>query len=131
MYTLLLAIHVIVCILMTIVILLQSSKGGGLAGVFGGGGGGMNAVFGGRGAGTFLSRTTTVLAIIFMGLALLLGLMTRGGQRPQSVVSQERARGNVVTPADVLPTVPTETQPGAQPAPGGTQNQPASDETNQ
>jgi preprotein translocase subunit SecG len=107
MYAFLIAVHVIVCILLTIVILLQSSKGGGLAGVFGGGSG-MNAVFGGRGAGTFLSRATTVLAIIFMVLAMFLGLITRGNQRPSSIVSQERGRASVASPADVLPTVPTD-----------------------
>ncbi|MBN2012409.1 preprotein translocase subunit SecG [candidate division KSB1 bacterium] len=120
MYAFLIAVHVVVCILLTIVILLQSSKGGGLAGVFGGGGGGMNAVFGGRGAGTFLSKSTTILAIVFMSLSLVLGMITRGGKGPSSVVSQERERGNVVSPADVLPTVPTEgdveSVPAQQPA---------------
>ncbi len=118
MYAFLISIHVIVCVLLALVILLQSSKGGGLAGVFGGGGGGgMNAVFGGRGAGTFLTKSTTVLAFIFMALALILGRITRGGQEASSVISQERARGNIVTPADVLPTVPTDAEPLNQPLP--------------
>lgn len=41
-------IHALICIFLIISILLQSSKGGGLAGMFGGGGG-MGNVFGGRG----------------------------------------------------------------------------------
>ncbi|GBD93936.1 protein-export membrane protein SecG [bacterium BMS3Abin05] len=58
--------HIILCFVLTIVILLQSSKGGGLSGAFGGGGGAaMGAVFGGRGAGTFLSKATVVLATLF------------------------------------------------------------------
>ncbi len=56
--------HVIVCIALILVVLMQSSKGEGLSGsAFGGGM--SSAVFGGRGAATFLSRATTVLAIIF------------------------------------------------------------------
>ena len=110
MYTFLIAIHVIVCIVLTIVILLQSSKGGGLAGVFGGGGGGggMNAVFGGRGAGSFLSKATTILAISFMVLAMFLGLITKSKQGPTSIVSQERSKGAITSPADVLPTIPSD-----------------------
>ncbi|MBN1154349.1 preprotein translocase subunit SecG [candidate division KSB1 bacterium] len=106
MYTFLIILHVLVCIVLSVVILLQSSKGGGLAGVFGGGG--MGAVFGGRGAATFLSRVTTIAATVFMLLSLLLGLITRGTQTASSIVSEERSRARVSSPADVLPTVPTE-----------------------
>ncbi len=57
--------HVLVCIGLVLVVLMQSSKGEGLAGsAFGGGL--SSAVFGGRGAATFLSKATTVLAIVFM-----------------------------------------------------------------
>jgi preprotein translocase subunit SecG len=58
--------HTIVCILLVIVVLLQSAKGEGLAGAFGGGGGLTGAVFGGRGAASFLSKSTTILAVVFM-----------------------------------------------------------------
>jgi len=57
--------HVIVCIALVLVVLMQSSKGEGLAGTaFSSGLSG--AVFGGRGAASFLSRATSVLAIVFM-----------------------------------------------------------------
>jgi preprotein translocase subunit SecG len=57
--------HVIVCVALIVVVLLQSSKGEGLAGTaFSGGLSG--AVFGGRGAAGFLSKATTVLAVVFM-----------------------------------------------------------------
>lgn len=57
--------HVIVCVALIVVVLMQSSKGEGLAGTaFSGGISG--AVFGGRGAAGFLSKATTVLAVVFM-----------------------------------------------------------------
>jgi len=114
MYSFLIIIHVLTCIILTIVILLQSSKGGGLAGVFGGGGGGMGAVFGGRGAASFLSKLTTILAILFMVISLVLGMITRGGTSSGSIVSEERAKGTLSSPKDVLPTVPTEGTSGQQ-----------------
>jgi len=57
--------HVLVSISLILVVLMQSSKGEGLAGTaFGGSISG--AVFGGRGAASFLSKATTVLAVLFM-----------------------------------------------------------------
>jgi preprotein translocase subunit SecG len=61
-----LVFHVIVCISLILVVLMQSSKGEGLAGSAFGGAGLSGAVFGGRGAASFLSKATTVLAIVFM-----------------------------------------------------------------
>ena len=59
--------HVAICTGLVLVVLMQSSKGEGLAGTALGGGGGMaGAVFGGRGAASFLSKATTILAILFM-----------------------------------------------------------------
>ena len=77
-----LVFHVIVCIGLIMVVLLQSAKGEGLAGsAFGGGGGGLGgAVFGGRGAGSFLSKATTVLAILFMVNCLSLAFMSSGNK---------------------------------------------------
>ena len=65
MFTIWVVFHVIICIALVLVVLMQSAKGDGLAGTaFSGGVSG--AVFGGRGAASFLSRATTVLAIVFM-----------------------------------------------------------------
>ena len=77
-----LVFHVIVCIGLIMVVLLQSAKGEGLAGsAFGGGGGGLGgAVFGGRGAGSFLSKATTILAILFMVNCLSLAFMSSGNK---------------------------------------------------
>ncbi|HEX9974311.1 MAG TPA: preprotein translocase subunit SecG [bacterium] len=118
MDTLLIIIHFIITILLTIVILLQSSKGGGLAGVFGGGGG-MGTVFGGRGAGTFLSKLTTILATLFLVLSLIISNIDKGKSVDQGIVSQEREKRRMSSPAAVLPTVPGvdgETFPAGEPA---------------
>jgi len=80
----LLFLFIITCILLTVIILLQSSKGEGLAsGAFGGGGGGVESFFGGRGAGSFLSKLTTYLAIAFIALALILAKFYGGTSAPE------------------------------------------------
>jgi len=115
MYTLLLVVYLIACVALTIVILLQSSKGGGLAGAFGGGGG-MGAVFGGRGAATFLSRVTTGLAIAFLLVALSLSLLKKGAIGDSgSLVQQEREKRSAL-PAAGLPVVPSGDLPGLLPS---------------
>jgi preprotein translocase subunit SecG len=68
--------HVLICIALIIVVLMQSAKGEGLAGGTAFGGGVGNAVFGGRGAASFLSKATTVLAIVFFINCGALALMS-------------------------------------------------------
>ena len=72
--------HVLICIALIVVVLMQSAKGEGLAGsAFGGGGGGLGgAVFGGRGAASFLSNATSVLAVVFMLNCGILAFMSSG-----------------------------------------------------
>ncbi len=69
-------IHVIVCLGMILVILLQAGKGGGLAGSVGGMMSGANLAFGGRGTSDILTRATTVFAVLFMILSLTLSVYT-------------------------------------------------------
>ena len=69
MFGILVSVEILVSILLIIVVLMQSSKGGGLAGSFGGGS--MGTVFGVRRTADFLSRSTTILAAIFIGLCLI------------------------------------------------------------
>ena len=64
MYILLLIVHVIVCLFLIIVVLLQSGKAADLAGAFGGMG--SQTAFGPRGSATLLSKATTISAILFM-----------------------------------------------------------------
>jgi len=91
MYGLLLALHVIVCLGLIAVVLLQSGKGGGLAG--GTFGGAAQTAFGGRGATDFVTRATMILGGAFFLTSLALALMTTGVTRgPSHSLLQEEAR---------------------------------------
>ncbi|MEZ5358797.1 MAG: preprotein translocase subunit SecG [Candidatus Zixiibacteriota bacterium] len=76
-FTILIMVHILICVGLIIVVLMQSAKGEGLAGAFGGGAL-SGAVFGGRGAASFLSKATTVLAVLFMVSCLGLSLLSAG-----------------------------------------------------
>jgi preprotein translocase subunit SecG len=70
-------VHVMVCIFLIIVVLLQSGKAADLAGAFGGMG--SQTAFGPRGSATLLSRATTISAILFMITSMSLSIIaTRG-----------------------------------------------------
>jgi len=84
MFGVILTIHIVVCLGLIIVVLLQSGKGGGLAGAFGGAGG-VGAVFGGQAAATFLTKATRYLAIGFMLTSLSLAVTLRGTLRSGTV----------------------------------------------
>ena len=69
---LLVTLHVLVCIVLVLVIMLQSGNAADLAGAFGGAG--SQTAFGPRGAATFLSKATTWCAIVFMLTSLTLSI---------------------------------------------------------
>lgn len=73
MYILTLIVHVIVCIFLIIVVLLQSGKAADLAGAFGGMG--SQTAFGPRGSATLLSKATTVSAVLFMVTSMSLSIL--------------------------------------------------------
>ncbi len=77
MFAVILVVHIVVCSGLIVVVLLQSGKGGGLAGAFGGAGG-VGAVFGGQAAATFLTKATRYLAIGFMLTSLSLAVSLKG-----------------------------------------------------
>ena len=68
--------HVLVCLILIVVVLLQRGKGAEIGAVFGGGG--SSTVFGSRGAGNFFTKLTAGAAIIFMGTSLILSYMGTG-----------------------------------------------------
>lgn len=114
MISFLIFLHIVISISLIIVVLLQSSKGEGLAGAFGGGSGISGAVFGGRGAASFLSRATSVLAIAFFVSCIVLTLLARTGTATKSSAVQEEAKKQSTT------TFPSnQPPPTQQPATGG------------
>jgi len=127
MITLLFLLHVIIAALLIIAVLLQSSKGGGLAA--GLGGGQATNLLGTRGTATFLSKATTILAILFMvsciGITLIYNSQDNVGA--SSVVEQIQNQGQQApieqqappimnegsvenAPAEEVETVPNQTE---------------------
>ncbi|MBW1777673.1 MAG: preprotein translocase subunit SecG, partial [Deltaproteobacteria bacterium] len=64
MTTLIIILHVFVCVALILIVLLQTGKGADMGAVFGGGS--SQTLFGSTGASTFLSKATTIAAVIFM-----------------------------------------------------------------
>ncbi len=104
MQTFLIIIHTIVSIVLVAVILMQASQGGGLSGTFGSTT--TSALLGGRGAGTFLSKLTTYLAVIFLGLAIVISLISSPSSlETESILKQEAENKSITPGADLsLPT---------------------------
>ncbi len=111
MFFLLLMVELILAIMLIIAVLMQSSKGGGLAGSFGTGG--MGTVFGVRRTADFLSRATTYLAGAFIGLALMINIFFLPGRQTAKDSIIQRNEGPVASPRS-LP--PQQSKPAATPA---------------
>ncbi len=123
MYGFLLTVLILDGIFLSVVILLQAGKGGGLAAV-GGGAGMTEGVLGGRQATTMLTRATWTAGTIFMVLALGLSIMSSRSQAPQSVI-QVPAPAPTTQPEPVLPGVGGGAAPVVPvPAPGGASEPP-------
>jgi preprotein translocase subunit SecG len=115
-------LHILICLFLIIVVLLQSGKAADLAGAFGGMG--SQTAFGPRGSATLLSKATTGAAVLFMLNSIALGILhTRASGTGQSVI--ERTGGVTET----VPLTPVE-QPATTPAPdAGTTETPAPETT--
>ena len=83
-------IHVIVCLFLIGVVLLQQGKSADLAGAFGGQG--SQTAFGPRGAANLLTRLTTWGAVIFMLISLLLTILLARNSGEKSVLSGAPAK---------------------------------------
>jgi preprotein translocase subunit SecG len=108
MYYLVLAIHVIVCLI--IVILLQSGKAADLAGAFGGMG--SQTAFGPRGSATLLSKATTISAVVFMCTSLALSIMATRNAGASATVLERKTPAKQSAPAPA-PAGKTQQAPAA------------------
>lgn len=117
-YGFLLGLHIVVSIGLILVVLLQSGKGGGLAGAFGGMGGAGQSLFGGRGAATFLSKATTVLGVAFMTTSLILALIAGARSGPRSVVRHSTMSESAPPPSSAAPLQIPQGEEGLPPVEG-------------
>ena len=122
MFILLTIVHVIVCVFLIIVVLLQSGKAADLAGAFGGMG--SQTVFGPRGSATVLSKATTIAAAMFMITSLSLSIMATRAGRGSSGTLLDKKHAPVSQPATPQPgqSVPIQVTPGVDGKSGTPQN---------
>lgn len=114
MYTLLIVIHVIVCLLMIGAILLQSGKGAEIGAAFGGS---SQTVFGSRGPANFLSKFTVITAFVFMLTSLSLAILAKQRNFSSTVIdlNQKPAHNAPGTTPPAAPTPPsTESHPAGE-----------------
>lgn len=95
-------LHVLVCLGLILVVLLQTGKGAEVGAVFGGS---SSTVFGSSGAGNFLTRLTTAMAVVFMITSLGLGYFS--GRSSSTSIFDSR------TPPTAQPAAPVATVPAA------------------
>ena len=105
MSTLIIIVHVLVCLTLIGIVLLQSGKGADMGAAFGGS---SQALFGGAGPAPFLTRVTTAAAVVFMITSLVLAYVSA------NVMEGSVMRGVEAVPAQAVeqPVVP-EPMPGA------------------
>lgn len=94
-------LHVVVCLFVVLIVLLQPGKSGGLGAALGGAG--AQQVFGGRGAGNFLSRLTWIAAGLFFATSMILAYVSSSTDDSLA----HKSGTAVVTPAE-RPKAPAE-----------------------
>ncbi len=116
-YGLLIFLHIMISVLLVVVILLQSGRGGGLAGSLGGGI--STAMFGGQGADKLMVRLTTGLATAFMVLAILISIAGRPRLSTGDSVVRQRAAQRETAPLQPVTEMelPEATSPAELPLP--------------
>lgn len=134
MQTLILTLYIIVCVLLVILILLQSGKEG-MGVIFGGGN---SSVFGSSGAGGILAKLTAFMAVVFVITALSYTYVTSSRPATESVILDVKIEdappaaspgngsgGDKPAPVSAAPVEPAPAQPSAAPK---AQDQPAAEQ---
>lgn len=104
---LILVVHLLLCVFLIVVILLQAGKGADMGATFGAGG--SQSLFGARGAATMLSKVTAVCAIMFLVTSLTLAGIHKnkiGASEGKSVLEKTAPLPAPAAPAPVAPAVP-------------------------
>ncbi|RKZ27911.1 preprotein translocase subunit SecG [bacterium] len=121
----LIIIHIIVSITLILIVLLQSGKGTDMGSAFGGGS--SQSLFGSSGASTFLSKSTTIAAIIFMLTSLGLAYLSGHNQRDTIMLNTEVSTESMPAPAPEAPIEGEKKTPAEQqsmPAPNDISDKP-------
>ena len=115
MFTFLLVVHVVIAIALVGVILVQRSEGGGLTG------GSPTGLMSARGAGNFMTRTTTILASVFILLSIALAAVATISRKPDTIDA------SLARPATPKPDAPINSGNGPVPlaVPGAPASAPA------
>ena len=121
MSIILIVVHVAVCVALIMIVLLQTGKGADMGAAFGGGA--SQTLFGSTGASTFLSKATTVAAIVFMLTSLVLAYMS-SHRTADSIMPQSPTPVEQTAPAAPAEAAPQESSAPAPSAPA-TQEQAA------
>lgn len=121
MTALVITIHIIVCVLLVLIVLLQSGKGAEMGVSLGGGAG--QTLFGAAGPATILTKITTAVAVIFMVTSLTLAVLSKN-RTGSSVMSDLPAPASVEQPAQ-----PEKAAPAGTTAPAPEQAAPAEQTT--
>jgi preprotein translocase subunit SecG len=111
MATVLIIIHIVVCLALIMIVLLQTGKGASMGAAFGGS---SQTIFGSSGATTFLTKLTTIVAVIFMLTSLFLAFIHGPGSSSSVVGKTSEAALPQSAPAQAptgSPAVPTPTGP--------------------
>ena len=120
MYILITVLHVIFCVFLILVILLQTGKGAGIGAAFGGG---SQTVFGPRGAGSFIGKLTGGVAAAFMLTSLILAYMSSSSST--GVAEKIEALNEEIASEVEEVEVGKKEEPAADPAPAAPEADPA------
>lgn len=119
MLAILLVIHLLIAFALVVVVLLQRSEGGGLG--IGSGSGGIGGFMTARGTANLLTRTTAILAGLFMAMSLLLAVMASGPRERRSIIDTPAGiPGAPASPFAPVGGQPAPAAPGAPAAPAET-----------
>ena len=106
MTVLIIILHIVVCVALIMIVLLQTGKGADMGAAFGGGS--SNTLFGATGASTFLGKLTTAAAIVFMLTSLALAYMAANRTGGTSILEDHPAavetQNAPAQPAEGAPT---------------------------
>jgi preprotein translocase subunit SecG len=141
MQQLVLIIHVLVCVFLIVLVLIQHGKGADIGAAFGSGA--SNTIFGSQGSGSFIMKLTCVFAIVFFATCLLLGylfahpsassqdqLLLMTPAKVSTTTNQQNTHNNPESSIDNVPALPNnsaaETQDGNKPHSDGVPTVPVS-----